>query len=95
MSVLGFWGPKMSLSSTSLVLQGVLYTQHAAVSPGAICWIEKPPGGGGLFWSLFPHSHFLRLGEGLGDFIFMHFRTRVSIFNFLPLSTQAQSAHRQ
>lgn len=43
-SVLGFGAPMMSVSSASLVLQGVLYTQHATVSPGVINRIEEPPG---------------------------------------------------
>lgn len=58
----------MSLSSTSLVLQGVLYTQHAAVSPGAICWIEKPPGGGGAFLVTLPTFSLFKAGGGVGGF---------------------------
>lgn len=68
-SVLG--APTMSVSSASLVLQGVLYTQHARVSPGVISQIEEPPGA--LFLSLCLYSHFLRLEQVLEVIIFIHF----------------------
>lgn len=66
-SVLG--APTMSVSSASLVLQGVLYTQHATVSPGVISWIEEPPGA--LLFVILPLFSLLK--EGLEVIIFIHF----------------------
>lgn len=60
--VLGFGesGCHCERGNTSVVLQGVLYTQHAAMSPGVTCRLEKPQGPLSQF---FPHSHFSRWGR--------------------------------
>lgn len=75
-SVLGV--PTMSVSSASLVLQGVLYTQHARVSPGVISQIEEPPGA--LLFVTLPLFSLFKTGGGVGGHYLHPFWGQESLF---------------
>lgn len=82
-SVLGFGAPMMSVSSASLVLQGVLYTQHATVSPGVINRMEEPPGA--LLFVTLPLASLFKTGGGVGGHYFHPFWGQESSFlTFFP-----------
>lgn len=75
--------PTMSVSSASLVLQGVLYTQLATVSPGVISWLKEPPGA--LLFVTLPLVSLFKTGGGVGGHYLHPFWGQESSFlTFFP-----------